>query len=233
MEHNIAALKKQLSAVGFEDGLEYALRCRMCFHFPQFTIPKRVVFGKDVLNLMFHFVWTGEQNEYCCSCYDAVLRKEIQIPDLLIGNIKTSELDHQMTLIDWRIGLDHENGSIGDKSDNGWGREKAISEVVMALATLASHGDEGKDIADRLKMKHWADGPPEILIEGLASLKSRFEISQRFYLFTAAECITTTEAYRFLSNRWMEKKMQVRKKLSVEASGKGSVVIPSKKKGRK
>jgi hypothetical protein len=232
MEQNIAALKKQLSTVGFEDGLEYPLRSRMCFLSPQFTIQQKVVKGGDVLHFGFHFEWIGEEIGYCCRYYDAVLRKEIEIPDTILSEINIHELDKQMGLIDWSIGFASEHDYGANGGDATWKREKAISGVVAALAMLNTQ-EEGKEIADRLKMKYWADQPPEQYISGLASLKSRFEISQRFYFFSAAECITIEEAYRFLNNKWMEKK--VRKKTNEQdvLTGGQDRNDPSKKGGVK
>ena len=45
----------------------------------------------------------------------------------------------------------------------------------------------------------------------LIDVRSKFEISQRVY-FIEGEVISVDEAYRFLLNRWMEKKMQAQKR---------------------
>jgi len=43
------------------------------------------------------------------------------------------------------------------------------------------------------------------------ALRSRLEVSQRFYIVDG-EGITVEEALRFLQNRWMEKRMQAKRK---------------------
>ena len=40
------------------------------------------------------------------------------------------------------------------------------------------------------------------------------EVSQRFYFFEGQIGISVDEAYRFLQNRWLEKQMQTKKKVS-------------------
>ena len=72
--------------------------------------------------------------------------------------------------------------------------------------------EEGKEIANRLKIKHWCDTPLEELFSDLRSLRTRFEISQRFYFFDRQGGISVEEAYRFLNNRWMEKQLQAKRK---------------------
>lgn len=82
--------------------------------------------------------------------------------------------------------------------------------------------DEGINIADCLKFKFWCDTPVQEMINNINVLKSKFEISQRFYLFNNGSCISAEEAYRFLNNRWMEKNLQARKKQLEDKEGADS-----------
>ena len=92
-----------------------------------------------------------------------------------------------------------------------WSEEEKIENIVTDLHDLESL-EEGKEIANRLKVKHWCDTPIEEMISNLSSLRSKFEISQRFYFFDGQSGISVEEAHRFLHNRWMEKQLQARKK---------------------
>src|SRR6266542_2725646 len=88
---------------------------------------------------------------------------------------------------------------------------KKLDNIVTDLQALESV-EEGREIVDRLKMKFWYDSPGQEMIGNLSSLKSKFEISQRFYFFEGQNGISVEEAYRFLHNRWMEKQLQAKKK---------------------
>ncbi len=60
--------------------------------------------------------------------------------------------------------------------------------------------------------KFWRDSPLQSLIPVLSFLKSKHELSQRFYVIDG-NGITASEAYRFLNNRWMERKMYANNRL--------------------
>lgn len=207
LEQNIMALKNQFCSLGFDDGLEHALRCHICFQPLFFILRQRVVRDKDVLIFHFYLERQDEGGTYRCIHYDVILRKEIEIPDVFIGETNTIDLDQKMGAIDWSI--DFEGEPIALPSDLEGKREEAICEVVTALDAL-SLTEEGRVVAGRLKVKYWADLPPEQFIENLSSLKAQFEIRERFYVFSPGQSISVDEAYRFLSNKWLEK--QLRKK---------------------
>lgn len=106
---------------------------------------------------------------------------------------------------DWEAGA---AGSLHDEA--GWQRENQIEGIATDLLRLAAT-DEGKPFADALKLKHWATVPLHPMMGSLNAIRSRFEVSQRFYFFDG-KGISVEEAYRFLLNRWLEKKFQAGRK---------------------
>ena len=72
--------------------------------------------------------------------------------------------------------------------------------------------EEGKQISILLKQKYWSEIPYNELMGNISSLKSKAELSQRFYYAERQSCISADEAYRFLQNKWLEKQMQVKRK---------------------
>jgi hypothetical protein len=45
-----------------------------------------------------------------------------------------------------------------------------------------------------------------------SSIRSKSDVSQRFYFSENSVGISVDEAYRFLQNKWLEKQMQLKKK---------------------
>lgn len=90
---------------------------------------------------------------------------------------------------------------------------------------------EGKQFADALKVKHWADAGLEDVVGNLNAIRSKFEISQRVY-FIDGEAIPVDEAYRFLLNKWMEKKMQAKRKEQAVATHEDETLPASEERGK-
>jgi len=189
-ESSVKALKEQLLLLGFPEGLENALRSKICFQPEGFMLHHRFIKEADVVEfgLQFDFAY----NRYAFSFYDAVLRKKIQLDDSVI------ELDRTMQAVNWNA-IDPE-------------RVDAVTSSLNALAST----EEGLLQSALLKLKHWAGTAVEELMPNLSSLRSKYEISQRFYFFDGEVPITIEEAYRFLCNRWMEKQLQLRKKQEIQ-----------------
>ena len=117
-----------------------------------------------------------------------------------------------MAEIDWKDAFAFDlakQQSIEDKSS--WDKEHKIESVIDSLSALESVED-GKAIALDLKLKYWAGIPYHEYAGIISHLKSKSEISQRFYFFEGQTGISVDEAYRFLQNLWLEKQMQVKKK---------------------
>lgn len=149
------------------------------------------------------------------------------MPDGVSGDTDIVALNNTMDTIDW--------GSFGVR-DKRVLIETAnkVDEVLNDLQVLATTTD-GKKIADLLKFKHWCDTPIEYLVNGLASFKSQYETTQRFYL-SEGQGITTEEAYRFLCNRWVERKILAKKKEqenSIKSEVDGAPVAIVKKRKQK
>lgn len=195
-EKNITAIKQQLQALGFGDGLEKLLRASACFQPLSFGLPYLMQVSGDDVSFRLH-VEKVDTGEYALLFYDAVLRKQIDLVaaarelDLDIG-----DLEKKMAGINWLDTVLHTD---------------QIEAVIGELESIAGIGPEGVRIAGLLKFKYWAGTPAEALVDGLAAFKSQYEISQRFYI-SEGQSITTEEAYRFLCSKWVEKKMAVKKK---------------------
>lgn len=229
---SIQQLKEQLQTLGFENGLEFQLRSKICFQPERFVLQFRLVKDTDVIDFLLHFDITDEKTGYRCRFYDATLRKKIPIKDNIINEVSILVLDNLMNLIDWNISTP---GDIG--------REDAIDTIISDLKKL-ERTEEGKNVSQILKFKYWTGTNVEDMISSLSMLKSRYEINQRFYFFEGEGQITIEEAYRFLCNKWLEKQLQVRKKqqdqpASSDTGGSGETgllkkvkLLPKKKRGR-
>ena len=209
---NISTLSNSLQALGFVDTINQELVKNISFKLPNFIVNQRIAKGNDVINCHLAFEVNGDGDSYSCLYYDAVLRKEIEMPDVKINEIEIKQLDKRMAEIKWRNIFsynEHKKWEIEDKAT--WSEEEKIENIVTDLHDLESL-EEGKEIVNRLKVKHWCDTPIEKIVSNLSSLRSKFEISQRFYFFDGQSGISVEEAHRFLHNRWMEKQLQARKK---------------------
>ena len=209
---NIGTLSNSLQALGFEDTIASRLLKNISFKPFNFTIDQRKVKGKDVMNFNLAFEKNEISSSYSCVYYDAVLRKEIEIPGVNINEINVKELNKRMEEINWTNAFTFQTNKVWQAEDKtSWSEEEKVESIVTDLQGLESV-EEGKELADRLKMKFWCDLPVQEMICNLSSLRSKFEISQRFYFFEGQNGISVEEAYRFLHNRWMEKQLLAKRK---------------------
>jgi len=216
---HIVSLIEMLQSLGFEKDLGYKLLRRICFQPSGFCIQQRIVKGKDIMNFSLFFERYSNEEEYACLYYDAILRKEINIPATSVHRAIIRDLEKMMQEIDWSIDFEQQVlPALRIEEKESWVREEKIAKVVTMLFNLSSD-EEGTYIADCLKFKYWCDTPVQDMINNMNSLRSRFEIGQRFYLFNNGSCISAEEAYRFLNNRWMEKSLQVKKKQAEDKEG--------------
>ncbi|WP_438946743.1 hypothetical protein [Sediminibacterium sp.] len=204
--HNIAVLSAMLIRAGFEEGIGYRLLQRISFTPAAFILIEKLQKNKDLLTCQLYFERNG--TEYACGYYDVSLIKGIVMPERSLNNINLAELDLAMDVIDWQFKADSESFRLDDELT--WKREKEIAEAVNQLARLSATQD-GKHFADALKLKYWLGSGLEELVGNLNAIRAKFEISQRVY-FIEGEGISVDEAYRFLLNRWMEKKMQAKRR---------------------
>lgn len=219
--HHIASLTEMLQSLGFEKDLEYKLLRRICFQPASFYIQQRMIKGKDIMNFSLFFE-RCDNEDYTCMHYDAVLRKEINIPVTSVHGALAKDLEKMMQQIDWSLDFEQEVRTahkIEDKES--WAREEKIERIITMLLNMASD-EEGAYTADCLKFKYWCDTPVQDMINNINVLKSRYEMSQRFYLFNNGSCISAEEAYRFLNNRWLEKSLQAKKKQVDDKENEGT-----------
>lgn len=201
---NIAALTDMLMATGFSATIGKKLLQHICFKPADFILTERLIKGKDILTCVIFFECKGE--EYTCTYYDAAFFKAIDVPELTVNGISLRDLDKAMAAIDWMNSS--APGKFDLKDEASWQRELQIEKIVTELFRLSAT-DEGRHHADGLKVRYWQDVPVAGI--NLPAIRSKFEVCQRFYFFDG-QGISIDEAYRFLLNRWLEKKVHGRKK---------------------
>lgn len=204
---NLASLAQMLSKTGFEESNVHRLLQHACFKPADFLLTEHLVKGKDFMTCSILFERKGD--EYSCSYYEASLIKEIEIPDLVVDSISLKVLNKQMAEIEWDLSR-KPNIVFNLNNEESWKREKQIEKIVTDLNIL-SVTEEGRYFADCLKLKYWLVIPFNPVIGNLNASKSKFEVSQRFYLIDGS-LISIEEAYRFLLNRWMEKQQSLKRK---------------------
>jgi hypothetical protein len=214
---NIEALADQLQSLGFEN-TGYSLLKRICFKPGSFFLSHKTEKGKDQVTIHLFFEKNSKQNAYVLMYYDAILQKEMSMPDATINGINTATLEKRMAEIDWKSAFDFDITKQWSADDEAsWDKEQKVESVIEDLLKLESV-EEGKAIAGRLKLKYWAGISYQELVRNISSLKNKSEISQRFYFFEGQEGISVDEAYRFLQNLWLEKQMQAKRKQTDETN---------------
>jgi hypothetical protein len=186
---NLASLAEALEKLGFHASLQTSISTFINLQLHRFNVHYKAVKERDVIQ--FNLFFQKKENAYSCLYYDAILRKEIVLPDTIVDNVPIKDLGVQMSAIDWK--------GLFDKEQN-------IESIIRNLNVLQS-SKEGKEFAESLKAKYWFDTPLETIMN-ISFIKSRFEITQRFYLMENNNGISIEEAYRFLNNKWMERQLK-------------------------
>ena len=208
---NISALAAQLKAIGF-DNMGYPLLKRVCLMPEDFVITEKQLKDDGQIIFNFHFQRDKKLNEYFLAYYDAILQKEISVTTQVINGVDISELQEGMNTIDWKMAFDFNTKKPFNPDDKlAYEKEQNIEQLINALSELELT-EEGKQVAILLKQKYWSEIPYNELMGNISSLKSKAELSQRFYYAEWQSCISADEAYRFLQNKWLEKQMQVKRK---------------------
>jgi hypothetical protein len=205
----VEGLLEALRRLGFGENIEGEFVRRASFCLPHFSIRTYLEKGNDSLRFELWFQRKIDIDGYECLNYDAVLRKHTPVPDLELGGIELKVLVQQMNLIPWKEIFENKNSDAFNGAPS-WEIYENIEKILLDLKQLEGF-PEGIEVAQRLKVFYWAD------ISALdsfwnASIKSRYEICQRFYL-QCNQGITAEEAYRFLLNRWLEKEQSSKKKI--------------------
>lgn len=201
---NLHSLASQLISLGFDPSVESQLLCHICFAPLQFEISTSSLQGED-LCLFSVRVERDEQCNYQLKYYTATLRKRVVVAAEL------EELDWRMETVDWAAVA--------------MGRQvaKPIEAAILEEAADLVEALQAFGIAaDLLRYKYWLGTALEPLIVFSSQHKSVWEISERFYFFNEIDLIPFSDAIRFLNSRWMERQLQLRKKL-VERSSEAAV----------
>ena len=208
---NISALAAQLKAIGF-DNMGYPLLKRVCLMPEDFVITEKQLKDDGQIIFNFHFQRDKKLNEYFLAYYDAILQKEISVTTQVINGVDISELQEGMNTIDWKMAFDFNTKKPFNPDDKlAYEKEQKIEQLINTLSELELT-EEGKQVSILLKQKYWSEIPYNELMGNISSLKSKAELSQRFYFAERQSCISADEAYRFLQNKWLEKQMQVKRK---------------------
>jgi hypothetical protein len=213
---NIEALADQLQSLGFEN-TGYSLLKRICFKPGSFFLSHKTEKGKDQVTIHLFFEKNSKQNAYVLMYYDAILQKEMSMPDATINGINTATLEKRMAEIDWKSAFDFDITKQWSADDEAsWKNEQKIESFIEDIHELEKT-EEGRAIAVCLKLKYWAGTLYHELVGNISPLKNKLEVSQRFYFFEGQAGISVDEAYRFLQNRWLEKQMQAKSKQKDDA----------------
>lgn len=209
---NINGLSNSLQALGFKNNIPQQLVKNISLRRQKFIIPQRMSWENDVVNFHLAVESDGNIGTYSCIYYDAILRKEIEIPNARVNEIEVMELDKRMKQINWtKLFEDVENKKSRPEDNGSWLEEEKVERIVTDLQLLESL-EEGAEISKCLKVKYWCDTPLEELFTEIRSMRNSFEVNQRFYFLDGQSGISVDEAYRFLHNRWMEKQLLAKKK---------------------
>ncbi len=202
---HISSLASMMVAAGFEEGIGRRLLRHACFKPGHFILTERLAKGNDILTCTLMFEQKGDQ--YYCHYYDAALLRFAELPDTTIQSVSVRELDERMSTVDWNGSSQH-TASFNWKDESTWQEELLIEQIVSDLVRL-SVTEQGRQYADCLKIKYWQENV--FAHVNLQAIRSKMEVSQRFYFFDG-QGISIDEAYRFLLNRWLERKVHARKK---------------------
>ncbi|MBS1666421.1 MAG: hypothetical protein JST58_03510 [Bacteroidetes bacterium] len=214
---NIAALAEQLDTLGFKNS-GYLLLKHICFKPENFSLFQKVEKGKEQLSFHLFFEKEADKKMYCLKYYDAVLRGKFTLSNTPINGIDINVLEEKMSAIDWKSAFDFEvkkQWNVEDKSS--WEKEQRIELIVEELISLET-SEVGKAAATDLKLKFWEGFSFQNLVGNINPLKTKAEVNQRFYFSEGQPGISVDEAYRFLQNRWMEKQIHAKRKLSEDSS---------------
>lgn len=208
---NITELAEQLKSLGF-DNLGSLLLKRICFKPDDFYLNQKISKDKEQLEYRLYFEKQKKNDAYILQYYDVTLSHENIFEESIIAGISTSDLEKQMTAIDWKLAFDLDERKKWDPNDKAtWEMEAKVESVIESLAAI-EQDEKGKAVASVLKLKFWNQVPYYEMFGSISSVRNKSDISQRFYFSENSVGISVDEAYRFLQNKWLEKQLQLKKK---------------------
>lgn len=208
---NITELAGQLQSLGF-DNLGSLLLKRICFKPDNFYLIQKISKDKEQLEFRLFFEKQKKNDVYILLYYDVTLPQKNIFEESIIAGISTSDLEKQMTAIDWKLAFDLDEKKKLDPNDKAtWEMEAKVESVIESLAAL-EQDEKGKAVASVLKLKFWNKIPYYEMFGSISSVRNKSDVSQRFYFSENSFGISVDEAYRFLQNKWLEKQMHLKKK---------------------
>ncbi len=187
---NLEAIKARLVSLGFDHEVEEKLMTEICFSPSVFDARFVRPSGLDEGIFLVH-IERADSGEYAVVHYTASLRKGIVLTPA------SQVMAERLGKIDWKLIVSY-RAAATDSID------LSILKEAYAVLVEAAKMTEYPLIL----YKYWAGTSLEALVPGIASLKSKYELSQRFYVSEEHTAIRSDEAIRFLQNRWTERQMQ-------------------------
>lgn len=194
----IADLMRHLRVLGFDETMRPLIQFFIKDNRPSFSLPYWKDFGADKMKYNIHFEKNEKTNRYFIESYDAVLRKDFPIPELLVAGVNTKELSDRMAKLDWTIDYAGE-ALYGPDRDIKVAMEEAeqVDGVLADLQTIWHSSDLGKEVQAMLMYKYWSDTPFEMPTDQVIALQAKYEfktqICPRFNI-TASETYTLLNA---------------------------------------
>jgi hypothetical protein len=198
-EKNLRALVEQLVALGFPGDLERALRVHGGLEPFAFSLQHTLEKEGGQLTCILHIHKSPEGQTYQCHFYEATLRRQLEVPPQVIGEVDLAVLDLRMGQVDWRT------FSLPAAADF------SLDDILTDLGKL-SGSEDSAEWAEQLKYKHWWGTTLERYCSSYAAIRTSLEISGRFYFFEGQVPINLEDAYRFLSHKWHERRLRSKKK---------------------
>lgn len=198
---NLEAIKARLVALGLDHEVEEKLMSEIVFGPAVFDLRFVRLSGLDTGIFLVH-IERSASGEYTVVHYIASLRKAVVL------NPASQVMAERMEKIDWKLIASYRGSSFVTID---------LSILKEAFAVL----QEAAKLAEYplILYKYWAGTTLEALVPEVASLKSKYELSQRFYVSEEHTAIRSDEAIRFLQNRWRERQMQQERLQRRQAEG--------------
>jgi hypothetical protein len=197
-KEKIADLMRHLRVLEFDETMRPLIQHFIMENRPSFSLPYWKEFGADKMKFNIHFEKSERADRYFIESYDAVLRKDFPIPELLIAGVNTKDLADRMAKLDWTIDYAGEALYGPDRDIKVAMQEAEMVDGVLAdLQTIWHASDVGKEVQAALMYQYWSDTPFEMPTAQVMALQAKYEfkttICPRFNI-TASETYTLLNA---------------------------------------
>ena len=100
-----------------------------------------------MLNFYLNFQRKEGSEDYSCIYYDAILRKDLEIPDVQLNQIQVKELNKRMAEVDWsNLFVCEKDDKIAIDDKTNFPEAEKVENIVTDLAVLQS-SEKGIEIA--------------------------------------------------------------------------------------